>query len=57
VYQDNPMRQKSEAMVCNLKMRDAGLIDPFPIYMPAQYRFVGELASADDAQLSQLLSY
>ena len=55
VYQDKPLRQKREAIVCNLKMRDAGLIDPFPIYMPAEYRFVGELASADDSQLSQLL--
>jgi hypothetical protein len=55
VYQDKPLRQKREAIVCNLKMRDAGLIDPFPIYMPAEYRFVGELASAGDSQLSQLL--
>lgn len=55
VYQDKPFRQKREAIVCNLKMRDAGLIDPFSIYMPAEYRFVGELASADDSQLSQLL--
>jgi replicative DNA helicase len=55
VYQDKPLRQKREAIVCNLKMRDAGLIEPFSIYMPAEYRFVGELASADDSQLSQLL--
>ena len=55
VYQDSLMRQNREAMVCNLKMRDSGLIDPFKIYMPAEFRFVGELASADDAQLSQLL--
>jgi replicative DNA helicase len=55
VYQDQPLRQKREAVVCNLKMRDAGLIDPFSIYMPAEYRFVGELARADDSLLSQLL--
>lgn len=55
VYQDQPLRQKREAIVCNLKMRDAGLIDPFPIYAPAEYRFVGQLARADDSVLSQLL--
>jgi hypothetical protein len=55
VYQDNPQRQKHEAIMCNLKMRDAAPIEPFSIYMPAEYRFVGELASADDSQLSQLL--
>jgi replicative DNA helicase len=55
IYQDKPLRQKKEAIICNLKMRDSGLIDPFSIYLPAEYRFVGELASADDAQLSQLL--
>jgi replicative DNA helicase len=55
VYQDKPMRQKREAIVCNLKMRDAGLIDSFSIYMPAEYRFVGQKADADDSLLSQLL--
>jgi replicative DNA helicase len=55
VFQDKPLRQKREAIICNLKMRDAGLIDSFPVYMPAEYRFVGETASANDAQLSRLL--
>jgi replicative DNA helicase len=55
IYQDKPFRQKREAIICNLKMRDAGLIDSFSVYAPAEYRFIGELASSDDSQLSQLL--
>jgi hypothetical protein len=56
IYQDKPLRHKREAMICNLKMRDAALLDNFPIYMPAEYRFVGQLARADDLELSQLLT-
>jgi replicative DNA helicase len=55
IYQDKPLRQKREAIICNLKMRDSGLIDSFPIYLPAEHRFVGASASANDSQLSELL--
>jgi replicative DNA helicase len=55
IYQDIPLRQKKEAVVTNLKNRDGRIVEPFNIYMPPEYRIVGELSSLGDEELSELL--
>jgi replicative DNA helicase len=45
VYQDAPLRQKDEAVVCHLKSRDSHRVDPFNIYAPSRHRFMGDLAT------------
>ena len=55
IYQDEPLRQKHEAVVCNLKTRDGAMIQPFNVYCPSQYRLIGELEQASDAEMSSLL--
>jgi hypothetical protein len=55
IYQDQVLKQRREAVITNLKTRDSKLIDPFNVYAPTEYRFIGELAQVDQSQLSQLL--
>jgi replicative DNA helicase len=55
IYQDMTLRQKKEAVFSHLKARDSKIIEPFNVYLPAEYRFVGELAQVDESQLSKLL--
>jgi replicative DNA helicase len=55
IFQDPPLRQRKEAVITNLKNRDGRIVDPFSIYLPAEYRLVAELAAIDEEQLSKLL--
>ena len=55
IYQDQVLKQQGEAVITNLKTRDSKLIDPFNVYAPTEFRFVGELGKVDPAQVSQLL--
>ena len=56
VYQDGPLRQKDEAVVCHLKSRDSHRVEPFNIYAPARHRIMGDLVTNDSGpQLETLL--
>lgn len=55
IYQDPPLRQKSEAIITNLKNRDGRIVEPFSVYLPAENRLVAELATVDEEQLGKLL--
>jgi len=56
VYQDGPLRQKDEAVICHLKSRDSHRVDPFNIYAPSRHRLMGDLVTTETgANLEQLL--
>lgn len=55
IYQDDPMKQKKEATITNLKNRDGRIVSPFNIYFPGEFRLVAELERMDESQLAQLL--
>lgn len=58
IYQDVALRQKKEAVICNLKNRDGRLVTPFNIYMPAEHKFVADLATPGEGgpKLDDILS-
>lgn len=43
IYQDQPLRQKKEAVITMLKNRDGRIIEPFNVYLPPEHRFVADL--------------
>jgi replicative DNA helicase len=56
IYQDPPMRQKSEATICMLKNRDGRIIEPFNVYAPPPNRFMADItAPGDQRRLDEIL--
>jgi replicative DNA helicase len=43
IYQDQPLRQKKEAVITMLKNRDGRIIEPFNVFLPPEHRFVADL--------------
>lgn len=56
IYQDTPLRQKDEAIITNLKSRDARVVEPFNIYFSNKTKVMGDLLVAGaELNLQQVL--